>query len=665
MRSSHVRAVAALIVLVLVVVPATALAGVTLDTTTLSLAKFYALRPSLSGKLVAWMEQPTSTSDYQVWVRRANGTSKKVSGSYPVNTEQGPTAFGARWVVWSEWIEDGVGGRQWNLKAYDDLTDTTAQLTETTDPQVCAAGNGMTLIWVSREAAGNIVKTGLMPGLTSVRTVATHPPTATASDTCLYGSQAGYVVAQNGAPGHRHYLTTSIDVPLVDTVAEDDGTNGPEMTSISNAWWAWDQIVGGEYRAFAKHRSSGVSFQLPGTITTTGQSPSVYSNMVAWSGVQAGPGGVQDVFLLELLSDHYRKVSTGGDTRYVGMNGRRVAYTQRIESQWDTKLATYTLATDRIPGADRFVVSADAARAAFGGAWTGVDYVVVASGDDAAAADPLAAAGLCWKYDAPLLLVSATKMPEPTWQALKQIKAANPAARVIVVGGAGSVPEARMTQMKSVFGTPKVERLLATGDRYDMAAKIAERMRTGTGGKTFPADPVALIANGADRNKFFDALSLSAVARASGNPILLVKVNALPAATKNALSAMHPQGVVVAGGTGTVNASVYSLVHGTARWWGADRYLTSKAVAEGAIANGYNIPSSIAVVAKLPDGVSGGAMVGRDRGVLLVTKGTGLSAAAGDFAGGNFAEVWHSTALGGTGSIANAVLTQLDGRLNP
>jgi hypothetical protein len=222
-----------------------------------------------------------------------------------------------------------------------------------------------------------------------------------------------------------------------------------------------------------------------------------------------------------------------------------------------------------------------------------------------------------------------------------------------------------MAQLRTIFGVANVQRLLATGDRYDLAAAIARRMRIDPAGRPFPADPVALIANGADPNKFFDALSLSAVARASGNPILLVKATSVPVATVTELIAMDPQGVVVAGGGGTVSPTVYLAVGASARWWGADRYATSKAVAAGAIANGYNYPSSIAVAAKLPDGLAGGAMVGRAKGVLLVTGGTGLSVAPGDFASSNYPDIWRSTALGGTGSIKPAVLTQLNGRLNP
>jgi putative cell wall-binding protein len=661
----RIAVLAVIAALVVGMVPAVGSGAVTVSTAALSSAQQFTMAPGVSGKLVAWLQQATVASQYEVWVRRGNGTIKRASAADRIISPlQGPAVFGARWVVWSQYAPDGVGGNEYNLMAYDDATDSVTQLTSTAVPQVSPAGNGMTLIWVAQEAGGDVLKTGLMPGLTSVQTVATHAGSVI-SNTSIYGTQALYDVAPDGSPSLRHLVTADVGVKTESTLAVDDGVSGPFLNSISHAWWAWDQVVGGEYRAFVKNRASGVQFQMPTEIATTGQNPAVSANMVAFSGRSAAVGGLDEVFLYELRSGKHRQVSTGGSTRYVGMYGRRVAYTQGTAGNWAVKLATYNVATDRIGGADRYAVAADAARASYGAAWAGVNYVVIASGDDAASADPLAAAGLCWKYDAPLLLVSAGRMPYATRTALQQIKYANSGARVIVVGGTGSVPASRITELRSIFGAASVERLLATGNRYDMAAKIAERMRTGAGGKTFPADPVALIANGADPDKFFDALALSAVSRASGNPILLVRQNWAPPATKTALTAMHPQGVVVAGGVGTVNASVYTSVGGTARWWGADRYLTAKAIAEGAVANGYSIPSSIAVCSKLPDGMSGGAMVGRDRGVLLVSKGYGLSGGAGDFAADNSTDVWRSTVLGGTGSVFPAVLTQLDGRLNP
>ncbi|TLM79415.1 MAG: hypothetical protein FDZ75_08860, partial [Actinobacteria bacterium] len=58
----------------------------------------------------------------------------------------------------------------------------------------------------------------------------------------------------------------------------------------------------------------------------------------------------------------------------------------------------------RLDGENRYSTAVEIAKEGFPG-WEGVDTVVIASGDDRAAADPLAASGLCWLYDAPLLLV--------------------------------------------------------------------------------------------------------------------------------------------------------------------------------------------------------------------------------------------------------------------
>ena len=52
------------------------------------------------------------------------------------------------------------------------------------------------------------------------------------------------------------------------------------------------------------------------------------------------------------------------------------------------------------------------------------------------------------------------------------------------------------------------DRLRRTGDRYDMARTIAERVREANGDVT---PDVALVANGANPPNFVDALALSAI----------------------------------------------------------------------------------------------------------------------------------------------------------
>jgi putative cell wall-binding protein len=347
--------------------------------------------------------------------------------------------------------------------------------------------------------------------------------------------------------------------------------------------------------------------------------------------------------------------------------GRHIALADYAGAPKQDTLKTvyYDLTNDRIDGANRYAAAANAARSSYP-SFAGVNTVIVASGADAAAADPLAAAGLCWKYDAPLLLTAPGVLPADTIAVLNEIKTANSGkvVKVIVVGGPASVPERRVSDMQKIVGDANVERLLATGNRYDMAAAIAKRMKMVVGKKTFPADPVALIANGADSTKFFDALALSAICRATGNPILLVSRDAVPGATASALAAIKPQGTVVAGGTATVSATTYAAVHGTARWAGADRYATATTVANKAIASGMVDSDSVALASKLPDGLTGGAMVGRDNGVLLVTASGSVPSATSEYLKYRAPGLWNSRVMGGTASVPVATVTAIDNLLD-
>ena len=90
-------------------------------------------------------------------------------------------------------------------------------------------------------------------------------------------------------------------------------------------------------------------------------------------------------------------------------------------------------ATERLADNDRFTTAVEIAREGWGGTsgsdWSGVKHVVLASGDDRAAADPLAAAGLCGVYDAPLFLVSSSFVPSRVKAAIDQIADDNPGPR--------------------------------------------------------------------------------------------------------------------------------------------------------------------------------------------------------------------------------------------
>ncbi len=300
---------------------------------------------------------------------------------------------------------------------------------------------------------------------------------------------------------------------------------------------------------------------------------------------------------------------------------------------------------ERVAGSTRYSTAVAAARKGYdpwgNKSWDGATDVIIASGEDRAAADPLAAAGLCWAYDAPLFLVSSTSVPSEVKQAVQEIVTANGATTVHIVGGTVSVPDARYAELDAaVSGTLTKHRVLATGSRYDLAAKIAQIVvNTADTNPAKDMPPAVLVANGADPAKFFDALALSPISAANGCPIVLTSATSLPTATRNAIKNGGFNYAIIGGGPNTVSADVMDTVEGivddvggtAVRWYGSNRYTTAATVAEKAQAKGWLDFLHIGVAAKLPDALAGGSAVGRLGGVLVLTKGDALTSTTAAF----------------------------------
>ncbi|MDH4140372.1 MAG: cell wall-binding repeat-containing protein, partial [Coriobacteriia bacterium] len=125
----------------------------------------------------------------------------------------------------------------------------------------------------------------------------------------------------------------------------------------------------------------------------------------------------------------------------------------------------------RIWGNNRYSTAEAITRKVWSGGgtqWPTVTDVVIASGEDRASADPLAAAGLCWLYDAPLFLVSSTQVPGEVKEAIRQIAVARHPGRIAlhVVGGTTSIPAARIREITdyATAGTtdPDIDRVLSS-----------------------------------------------------------------------------------------------------------------------------------------------------------------------------------------------------------
>lgn len=339
-------------------------------------------------------------------------------------------------------------------------------------------------------------------------------------------------------------------------------------------------------------------------------------------------------------------------------------------------------AVDRVWGATRYSGSVAIARDTFdtgpamaGTQWGDIQHIIIASGEDRAAADPLAAAGLVGVYEAPLFLVSSTSVAPEVIAAIEEIvAAASGPVTIRVVGGPVSVPDAVLGQILAAVDAGAdlaVGRVRATGDRYDLAWAIAEEMMSVEG----TAPTTVLLANGADSATFFDALALSPIAASEHIPILLVSRYGLPLGTANALDSIAPDPetleIIIGGGPNTISPELedaFVSVLGdedVTRWSGATRYETALAIADAAVGRGWLTRDIVGVAARLPDALSGGAAVGLQDGVLVLTASTGLTPSTAAWLQLHSAEIDRVIVFGGPQSIPQPVVDAIDAAAAP
>ena len=316
-----------------------------------------------------------------------------------------------------------------------------------------------------------------------------------------------------------------------------------------------------------------------------------------------------------------------------------------------------------------------------------VAHIVIASGDSRAAADPLAAAGLAWAYqvnddssdnammNAPLLLVSATRTTDATVRALIAYIAThngrtgmpNKRLTIHVVGGTGSVPDARFNEISKAITdkggqAPIKKRVSPNNDRFALAQAIALEMKAQAAKSTVDSlmlPGFALVANGADSAKFFDPLALSPIAAANGAPILLVAYNSVPAATTAAIKSLGYPKVYVGGGAGTVSATVNTKLKAT-RIWGADRYRNAIAIADKAITMGWLYDDQgLAIASTIADAQLGGTLAGNEASPLLITPSTSLNPYVKTWLTKKKANLGHIYVVGSTTSLNAATNTAI------
>lgn len=208
----------------------------------------------------------------------------------------------------------------------------------------------------------------------------------------------------------------------------------------------------------------------------------------------------------------------------------------------------------RVAGSDRFATSIAASKAAFP---SGASTVLVVNG--LAPVDGTIAASMAAQLGAPLLYVRADSVPAVVGTELARLAPQS----IVVVGGAGVVNEAVLTQLRTVAADV---RRFGGANRYETSRSAL----TGRGG-TFAT---VYVAGGAN---LIDAPLASVTAAATDGAALLVNgTSALDEATVAALRTVGVRSVVIVGGVGTVSAAYEAALRSSgftvARRAAKDRY---------------------------------------------------------------------------------------------
>lgn len=269
--------------------------------------------------------------------------------------------------------------------------------------------------------------------------------------------------------------------------------------------------------------------------------------------------------------------------------------------------------------------------------FTRASTVVLACGDNYP--DALAAASIAGINDSPVLLTGKDALPTQTADAIKLLGA----NKAILLGGEAAVSS---NVANSLAGMGLEVSRIQGQTREQTAALIAEDVVSKSSPDTI------IIANGYAP---WDSLSVSPYAYSNGFPILLTSSNGLLSddVLKSIYAMPGIKKAIVVGGPNAVSEGVSSQLTGlqVQRWWGQTRYETSKAIASHSISSGSS--SSVVGIASgenFPDALTGGALIGARKGVLLLSSFGGFEPS--DYIAAVKPQVTRCYVLGGSAALS-------------
>lgn len=298
----------------------------------------------------------------------------------------------------------------------------------------------------------------------------------------------------------------------------------------------------------------------------------------------------------------------------------------------------------RLDGEIRYDTMASIVKESF----TSSSWAIVTSGDTWP--DSLAAAGLAGSYEAPIIITDKGALSAQAEQELIRLGVSH----VFVVGGPEAVSQQVENQIKNIVGANGVKRV-AGDTRLSTSVAVAREIYAHEGST---ASKTVVLASS---QTFADGLSCSPYAYAQSCPILLVDPDRL---TSEAISVIRSAGVnrvIIMGGTAAINSSVETQLnaagfHAIERYGGDTRYETTIAFADFACHSGVLSTNNItwALGENFPDALTGGALAGKNRSVLILTDGKSVYSPTLQYAKGK--TVQQGYVLGGVNAISNEVM---------
>ncbi|WLR43043.1 cell wall-binding repeat-containing protein [Bacillus carboniphilus] len=173
--------------------------------------------------------------------------------------------------------------------------------------------------------------------------------------------------------------------------------------------------------------------------------------------------------------------------------------------------------------------------------------------------DSLSASSLAYKTQAPILLTQSNGLNDSVKEELKRLNITD----VVLLGGEVALSDKVKEDAENEgYRTTRI----SGPTRYETAAEIGDYIAKKNG--------EVIVASG---QSFADSLSASAIAAKLQIPIVFVKGNEIPTATKEFLNKYDFSSIYVVGGEKVVSKKIASTLKAT-RIAGVDRYETNKAI---------------------------------------------------------------------------------------